>query len=209
MNPLAHFLSTYTQEAFRLETLPQYHVPGEWEAFQEYKVSGKLELTDDFKEYLKLQGEKVMKGARNIRARVIPASTEYFIFETKYGYIPQAAFGFELNFIGHQKYRKLIDKHFSKYHTFKDFWLFDRKDLVEMGYDETGHFLGAVQVVDKQKIHDALRLREFFIPESQGLSYVLDTYIHTREAEIKVDEALRELAKILVEIYLANEGGKK
>ena len=169
MSEIGRLFKTYQFEAFRLETLPQYKVPGEWENFQKYLKTGEVISDTGLIEYNSDAKEMIKKGRSHIRARVIPNPiSNYFIFETKVGYKPQLELGFDFYFIKDSLFK---NKSFA---NIQDFWLFDKKILLLMSYDDEGQFVSAEISDNENKIRDCIEIRNYFIDNGKPLSYIID-----------------------------------
>jgi hypothetical protein len=174
MPDLQELLLNYTFEAFRLETLPQYIVDGEWETFMHFKETGIIQQDDDFLEYVNDVKKNIEAGKRHIRTRVTPIPlNDYTIFETKTGYIPLSLIGTEINFITKENFDKIIN---SAQNKIKDFWLFDKSILVFMDYDDKGRYLGNEMVKDNSLVDQYLHIRNELVNNAITLSNILDRF---------------------------------
>lgn len=167
-------LSSYKQEAFRLETFSSYDIADERESFDLFQTKREVLIDDETANYLREHERKVKEGKRHIRARVIPEPlSDYFIYEVITGYLPQSQIGIELCFM---KEREYYDKIESQYGHLKDFWLFDQKTLVQMDYDDDGKFISPKFIDDPLVLSKALSIRNTFVTNSHPLTYLLDNY---------------------------------
>lgn len=177
MIDLQTFFASYTIEAFRLEILPQYRVNGEWENFQEYLSSGKIIADPGLGDYLRNTAQKINQGARHIRARVLDTPmNDYQRFETHVGYIPSAALGTDFYFIERANFKTMLHNELGGNFAATDFWLFDKKDLVLMRYDEEGRFIGAELCADPKILQACLILRQCLMIDGYDLDTLLDAH---------------------------------
>ncbi|MEI7477242.1 MAG: DUF6879 family protein [bacterium] len=63
-----------------------------------------------------------------------------------------------------------------------DYWLFDKKHLVAMKYDDMGAFLGAELVENSVELDRAIAIRDAIVEKGHPLSYVLDSYREIKRA---------------------------
>lgn len=174
---LASLFANHTIEAFRLEILPQYHVAGEWDNFQEYLTSGKLIADPDLVDYLRAAALKMRDGVKHIRARVVDTPlNDYQRFEIGIGYIPSAALGTEFFFMERANFETMLRNEFGGNFPAQDFWLFDKKDLAVMHYDEQGRFTGFEIVTNPKVIQACLILRQCMMIDGYDLDTLLDAH---------------------------------
>lgn len=134
-------------EAFRLEVLPEYRVEGEWEIYQEYIKSGVLLDDIEFNCYVEEVANKVYKGCKYIRARVLDSPlSDYQKFEILSGYRPLSKIGAKIIWTSRSDFDKISINRLVK----KDFWIFDDNCVVLVNYDSSGEWLGFEQVEDKK-----------------------------------------------------------
>lgn len=182
MSEFANLFKNYKEEAFRLETLSLYKVKDECEDFELFLKTNKIRQNSSLIEYMSDAKKMIENGRRHIRARIIPNPiTNYFIFETKVGYLPQSKIGFEFAFIEEKELLKnkmsLID--------LGDFWLFDKSILVLMNYDNDGTFIEAKIIKDSDLISESIKIRNCCIENGKTLSYLLDKYFNNNSQNIK------------------------
>lgn len=161
--------TSYEEEAFRLECYPEYRVSGEWDIFQDYLKTGAVPANDpDFESYLADVKMMIAKGCRHIRTRILPEPmTDYVRFETKFGYVRNAEAGSDVRMIPHD--HPLAPE----WKSFNDFWLFDRKRLFHMKYEEDGSYIGAELCTDPDVISMANKIRDDIMATARPLSSAL------------------------------------
>jgi len=123
------------QSAFRLETLPQYLVPEEEDAFSEWKRGTLIPpRTPENSKLLAQIKRDAARGFRRYRVHILDQPlTAYLRFEL-YLYLDSVAVGAEVYVVDRDDHPVLADLH-------EDFWLFDDEIAVRMIYDDEGHFL--------------------------------------------------------------------
>ena len=121
---------TFQKSAFRLEALPQYLVDSEADAFNEFKLSGKIleNIDSDWPVTVSknVSASKLMKRLRLLSDEL----SDYEKFETEIYTGPKA--GEEIRVNSRSKY---INDY--KY----DFWMFDEQWLMQMNYRNDGTFI--------------------------------------------------------------------
>ena len=128
--------------------------------------------------YIEDGRSQISIGKRHIRARVVPNPiTDYFIFETKIGYLPQSRNGFENIFLDEQQYRTLMGELKEDIDTISDFWLFDKETVVEMKYDVEGKYLGNNITEDCSIVEKCVKIRDAFISVSYPFSRLRDQLV--------------------------------
>ncbi|GAB3430712.1 DUF6879 family protein [Niabella aquatica] len=168
----------YKSEAFRLETLPQYKVEGEWECFQEFQKRKEVIQYQDLIEYLDETKIKIQEGKRHIRVRAFKSPiTGYLQFETLVGYVPQSKIGVELNFIDYNKMETLLKDVNVEKSQIKDFWLFDKTYLFYIIYNSHGEFQDIVEETETSIIQLYVDIRNLLINNSFTLSCFLDNHL--------------------------------
>lgn len=163
----------YENYAFRFESLPIYHVDGEWEDFQYYL---KTNIAKQNKELILFQNDidnMIKKGRKHIRTRILPqVPNEYIKFETQVGYIPQSKIGVEFNFILEEDFKK-----YSYNISLNDFWLFDDKYLFHIIYEEDGKFKKIEQIFDKNILKKSINFMKDSLKVSKTLTYLQEIYL--------------------------------
>lgn len=121
--------------AFRLETLPQYLVPGEAERFATWNAGEPMpSRTPENNEWLARLQRDTDRGFRWYRVHILDQPlTAYLRFEL-YSYLEGVAVGNEIYVADRDAHPDLADLH-------EDFWIFDDEIGVRMFYDDEGHFL--------------------------------------------------------------------
>lgn len=126
-----------TQEVFRLELLPTYKIPGEWENFQAFLNGEDIGVDENFGKLCASIGQDVQRGKKHVRVRVIPRRVpDYVRFEMKCFYVPRAEAGEEIYLIYEDEYRDLLPHGFQP----SDYYLFDSKVAIELFYNDEGEF---------------------------------------------------------------------
>ncbi len=170
MEDFIKLLSGYENEAFRLETLPVYDVSQERDTFDFFLKTGEIRQNDNLIDYIQEHAEKIELGKKHIRARVVPSPiTDYFLYETKCGYIPQSNAGFYHYFLDYDTYKQ-------KFTSINDFWLFDEETVVYMKYDGTGEFLWVEITDDPLSLSTAIMVKNIFLKSWYSLRELLEKY---------------------------------
>jgi len=171
MKEIEDLFTNYETEAFRLETLPIYRINGEWEMFQEYLHRNVIIQNEALLEYNDNAHKMINSGKRHIRARLIPNPiTEYLIYETKVGYIPQLKLGFEFFFLEETMNikKEVLD-------GIQDFWIFDKSTVLKMNYALDGSFDSTEIIKDKLLIEKYVKIRNYFVNNGKPLQNLLET----------------------------------
>lgn len=116
----------FTEEAFRLETLPIYDVEEEKEAIKEFKNTGKI-INNIDKEWVDLL--KIGKPVKRLRLLSNPLS-DYEVFELEV-YKSNLKYGEDIRIANRDNFNEEL----------QDFWIFDMKWIGIMKYDHDGKFL--------------------------------------------------------------------
>lgn len=116
----------FTEEAFRLETLPIYDVEEEKEAIKEFKNTGKI-INNIDQEWMDLL--KIGKPVKRLRLLSNPLS-DYEIFELE-AYKSNLKYGEDIRIANRDNFNEEL----------QDFWIFDMKWIGIMKYDHDGKFL--------------------------------------------------------------------
>lgn len=175
MISLSDLFESYSKEACRLEVLPQYNVPGEWESFQNFLQTGVAVSPDRFLSYKENVAEKIKGGAEHIRIRIVEdPPIPYQIFETKIGYIPLSSVGAKVYLLGRTQYETLA----KSWGDIPDFWVFDNQHCATMQYDAEGKWLGAEIVSPPGDILFWLDIRDTLIKNAISL----DSFIKKNNA---------------------------
>ena len=138
----------FTEEAFRLETLPVYDVLEEKEAIIEYKETGKV-INNIDKEWIDLL--KIGKPVKRLRLLSNPLS-DYENFELEV-YKSNTANGEDIRAMNRDLFNEYL----------QDFWIFDMKWIGIMKYDKHGKFLDMdFHEARKEEIEMAKRWKTLF-----------------------------------------------
>ncbi|MFE0020705.1 DUF6879 family protein [Amycolatopsis sp. NPDC059021] len=135
LDELGEIMDRSTRSAFRLETLPQYLVPGEKAALAKWRAGEPRTLrTPENTPWLAEVQERAAQGYRRYRVHILdwPLS-DYVRFEIS-SYLETDVFGIETYLVDRHEHEELQDLH-------EDFWLMDDEIAVRMVYDDEGHFL--------------------------------------------------------------------
>ncbi|MFJ8233124.1 DUF6879 family protein [Streptomyces sp. NPDC094448] len=122
----------YRQEAWRLETLPQYLVPQEEEELQAFRDGLRPDpasVSDDYIDQLRRQTrEGRVKGRVHIVRRPL---SEYLRFEFARYYAPHTLAGEQIRILD-------VTERANPLVGVQDFWMFDRTEVVLMNYHPDG-----------------------------------------------------------------------
>ena len=129
---------TFEEEVFRLQTLSQYTVDREQPAYREF-LTGLPLPPDGFNEaWLQKIKQRAAGGRSWTNVHVLPSGlTPYLRFLIDWAYAYQHAVGADIRFASDQA---------DALHELPkvcDFWLFDRRHLFWMRYDDEGRFIGS------------------------------------------------------------------
>lgn len=143
---------TFEHSAFRLEGLPEYNVPEEFDAFEYFKTHGESPGDVD-PEWRSTVAQNVARGATMQRLRLLSNKlTEYERFELKS--YPGIAAGEEIR-------TALRSVHIQQFTH--DFWLFDERYLYQMYYSEHGEFV-------------SMKFKEATLEELEKCTYWTDVF---------------------------------
>lgn len=158
--------SGFTKEAFRLETLSEFKVDGEWEEFQNY-LKGEVGPTHAWSDWQRSLQQWTSAGKSILRLRLIDrALSPYIQFEIERYYLPHAAAGEDIRFMFKDDFEKLFGP------SVQDFWLFDRSEAIRMEYSKEGEYLGA-SLAEAPQFDIYLRIREGFTAPAFSLQELL------------------------------------
>jgi hypothetical protein len=128
-------MASVTRSAFRLETLPVYDMPGEWEEFARH-LAGEQPPPDLHYRWLDTVTEcvKARKVFQRVHVVTSPLS-DYLKYEFAWGYVFNARAGENI---------RILDLAYQADPGLPahDFWLFDDTTVVRMDYNEHGAQLG-------------------------------------------------------------------
>lgn len=158
--------------AFRLETLPQYLVPQEEEAFAAWQAGEPVaRRTPENNELLARLQRQIAGGFRRYRVHILDQPlTPYLRFEL-HSYLDSIAVGAEVSVVDRRAHAELADLH-------EDFWIFDDEIAVRMYYDDEGHFLRP-ELIDE--IEPYRELRDLALSRSEPVTDYLARNGLTRE----------------------------
>ncbi|WP_433891093.1 DUF6879 family protein [Streptomyces sp. CA-111067] len=122
----------FRQEAWRLETLPQYRMPQEEEEFEAFKAGARVDpdaVSNDYTDRLRRQ---VAEGRSQGRVHVVSRPlSDYLRFEFSQYYAPHALAGEQIRILDVTDRANPLD-------GVQDFWVFDRSEVVLMNYHPDG-----------------------------------------------------------------------
>jgi transcriptional regulator with XRE-family HTH domain len=196
---LGELLQSFTDEAFRLETLPRYTIEEEAEALHLFS-EGKAMPMDFNKPWLDIVKGAAGTSRRFRRVRILSDPvTLYQEFEIEWGYKNSSAAGEEIGLVGAEDATSLPSV---------DFWLFDDSNAVRMKYDNEGRFLGTVGVSDPAEIDSYRQAKTRALELSSSLWDYLSTRRHSWysvEPLTQYERERRELGGRLRELRAAAE----
>ncbi|WP_327737142.1 hypothetical protein OG749_28985 [Streptomyces nojiriensis] len=122
----------FRQEAWRLETLPQYLMPQEAEEFAAFMAGARIDPGSVSNEYTDRLARQVAEGRSQGRVHIVthPLS-DYLRFEFSQYYAPHALAGEEIRILD-------VTNRENPLRGIQDFWLFDRTEVVLMNYYADG-----------------------------------------------------------------------
>lgn len=160
---LPHF-TTYWQQAqysiFRLETLPEFKVPGDIELFEKWK-KGNVEFHEQDSWQQQLLTTK-SRGVQMQRVRITPLPIPAYIqFEIAYWQLSKKN-GEEFFFLTEQEYQNILS---SLDFIPKDFWLFDDAFLDIFDYKE-GNLKQEIPISDTKMIENHVSLKQLLLQKA-------------------------------------------
>jgi len=163
---LGEQFDAFKQEAFRLETLSFYNVPGDVAEFDRYKA-GELEASWNERPWIDRVRTATREGRQFRRVRLVPDVVEDYVrFEIEWAYIGLASVGEEIRFVSPavDLYQRALEV--------GDFWLFDDQTAFRMRYDADRQFLKSEEASagEVAKLSDVKRA---LIEESRPLTELL------------------------------------
>ncbi len=151
MPDLAWWLHNFKRSAFRLETLPEYHVPQEAGLLAAFKRGQPIEVPDDHPWLFTVRRHcGAAKTMQRVRIVSSPLS-DYERFELALYRLSHSA-GEDIRILTSVESR-----------TFGDWWLFDGEAVFVLRYDATGRFLGTEQASDVVRYR---RIRDLVLENS-------------------------------------------
>ncbi|AUY50671.1 DUF6879 family protein [Streptomyces sp. CB01881] len=134
---LGEWLSQFSREAFRLETLDDYSQSGGVDAYRAF-LAGE-EQPEEYKTagWVKTVADATRAGKRMYRVHILSRPlTDYLRFELAWGYHRNMAAGEEFFILDTTSQENPTPEA-------SDFWLFDDETVVAMSYEDNGKYLGA------------------------------------------------------------------
>ncbi len=157
---------TFSQSAFRLETLPEYRVDYEEKMIADYLEGKKVTYDNEYaKWWIDLVHDKTSAGKSMSRVHVVGTPmTDYLRFELGVAYPETSGAGEEIRLLSEDDFDDLCDEDefdvpFNRWGAL-DFWLFDDSRLFIMDYTDEGVWLGQNESFDEDDIKDAMRIRD-------------------------------------------------
>lgn len=168
MKQLNKMLNNFKHSALRIETLPVYKIPGEWEEYLRY-VNGVPEFSFEKNEWIKKIEKVTSNGGAMKRIRVVPNDINtYLKFEAETGYVPNFAAGEQILTLSSEKYNSLVEDDLKG-----DYWIFDETEVLKLNYDTNGKFNGSTLIVEKEKRNKIIKLFHTLYNVSDDLSTLL------------------------------------
>lgn len=139
---------------FRLELLPLYNVPGDWECYQKF-LTGENYIAE-LKGWFNKLKITIEKDVKTERVRVFdPPVNDYIKYEIDAWRFSDKA-GDKIFFLDLKSYKSIIK---NLQIEPEDFWLFDDSTLIIFHYDATGAFIGEENIGDKELIKNYAELK--------------------------------------------------
>ncbi|MFJ7773673.1 DUF6879 family protein [Streptomyces yangpuensis] len=122
----------FRQEAWRLETLPQYLMPQEAEEFAAFTGGARIDPGTVSNEYTDRLARQAAEGRSQGRVHIVTRPlSDYLRFEFSQYYAPHALAGEEIRILD-------VTNRENPLRGVQDFWLFDRAEVVLMNYYADG-----------------------------------------------------------------------
>ncbi|MGW9070249.1 DUF6879 family protein [Streptomyces yangpuensis] len=122
----------FRQEAWRLETLPQYLMPQEAEEFAAFTAGARIAPESVSNEYTDRLARHVDEGRTQGRVHIVTRPlSDYLRFEFSQYYAPHALAGEDIRILD-------VTNRENPLRGIQDFWLFDRAEVVLMNYYADG-----------------------------------------------------------------------
>ncbi|MFF5127605.1 DUF6879 family protein [Streptomyces syringium] len=148
----------FQQEAWRLETLPQYLMPQEAEEFEAFKAGARIDPESVSNEYTDRLGRQVAQGRSQGRVHIVTRPlSDYLRFEFSQYYAPHALVGEQIRILD------VTDRE-NPLRGVQDFWMFDRTEVVLMNYHADGRQIG--REVFEGDVSPFLEYRQIAVRES-------------------------------------------
>lgn len=130
-----YFWNEAKVDIFRLQLLDTYLVESEKENFDKYNRGEYVEDSQTFIEWKNQIKEKSSQGVHIINMAVVTLPlSQYKKFGIATALLQTLKLGQESFYVEREKVSNEIK-------GFEDYWMFDRKVVIKMKYDEYGHFL--------------------------------------------------------------------
>lgn len=157
---------SFSNSAFRLETLDLYTVPQEASEYQRFLAGEELPNTAD-SEWVKFVRASVSEGKTIQRVHAISLPlTSYIKYEIHWGYAYTSAAGEDIRLLDRNKLSPALA-------SVKDFWLFDEKTLVIVHYDSDGRFLHGEMDDSQETLGAYIDIRAILMSQSTPLRQFL------------------------------------
>jgi len=144
-----------SKSIFRLELLPLYNVPGDWECYQKF-IRGEDYIDDEFKGWFRKLKETNIKGVKTERVRVYSSPVNDYIKYEIDVWKPSNDSSDNIFFLDESKYKeitKLLEI------NPEDFWLFDDTILITFHYNSKGNFIGEEKIEDQEMVKKCVELK--------------------------------------------------
>lgn len=158
MDIFAEKIKNFTHEAFRLETLPEYRVDGEWQHFQAY-LAGKPTVFEK-NDWHDLIAQHRTAGRKMIRLRLLPEDMTPYLEYELLAYQQNLLAGEEIFFLPDDACEDLVGQ------IPKDAWMFDGETIIQMNYGETGDYKGSALLENAAALDLYKQLRTTFMQEA-------------------------------------------
>ena len=166
----------FKRYAYRLETLPQYIVQPEKEAFASYLRGDLHPPSSTYADWQEMIRKTVESGRSISRVHLWPEKlTPYLRFELEWGYLYNAEAGDDI--------RLLLPSAPIEVRTAanEDYWLFDDEIVVIVDYEKDGAVIGARKMTDRSKTPIYIELMKLCLEHATPLR----DYLHmVRSGEI-------------------------
>jgi hypothetical protein len=157
--------------AFRLETLDQYIVAGEWPEFQAYLAGDTAKNTQN-KAWTDYISEQHRQGKTIERVHIIPENlTDYLKFQIDWGYRYSQLAGETIQLV----YREALPQPLNDLRL-PDFWLFDDSQCLIQRYDKAGTWMASDILLSNEGIQTLRSVRD----ELMKMSFPLKEHPHVR-----------------------------
>jgi hypothetical protein len=150
---------------FRLEGRAEYHIPGDWENFEEWKT-GDFDLAKNkyWQNWLKTLKSAQKKKIAVQRVKVTPEPLpDYVKYELDLWQKYSVANGEEIFFLSANNYQAITkEAGFDP----KDFWFFDDQALLMFNYDKSGKPAGEILITNGGMINRYVELKQKLLQKS-------------------------------------------